>query len=559
MLAFSPGLPTGYNIFLTVLSLFAAIVLTGIGLATALSRRIDGARWLGGAIVGGGIAAMHYTGMAAFEVAGRVVWDPMLVAVSIALGALIGQPRCRPGCATTPSDRRSTAALLLTAAICSHHFTAMAAAAIMPDPSIEVPESAIPTELARGRRGARFLHDPPPRACRPRRGHSRAPSSRAGDGPHARSGERGGGGTAGLRRQLDRDRQQQFRRADRRKAPTDVAGRMLADFLPDEAARARASRRPREPIETTLRQCDGTKIPVEIILRPVDFAGKPQQCGRRARPARPQEGREHIRFLAHHDMLTGLPNRNTFNARLDEEIAGASEHRQALGGALPRSRPLQGGQRPLRPCRRRSLLQTVAKCVTSVLEEHQMMARLGGDEFAVIAPGISVRRAGRHRREHPRRHAHRKRGAATAALLSTSIGIAIFPNDALDRTRRCSTTPTPRSIAPRPKAAGPTASSRSRWARRCASGACIEHDLRHAISRRELRLVYQPQTRIDTKRGRRLRSAAAMGSSRARRNVALGLHPDRGGDRPDPADRRVGAARPPAARRPAGRGRSASP
>ena len=32
-------------------------------------------RWVGGAMVGGGIAAMHYTGMAAFEVAGIILWD----------------------------------------------------------------------------------------------------------------------------------------------------------------------------------------------------------------------------------------------------------------------------------------------------------------------------------------------------------------------------------------------------------------------------------------------------------------------------------------------------
>src|SRR5271170_8302202 len=36
MLAFTPGLPGGYNIVLTVLSLVAAIVLTGVGLTVAL-------------------------------------------------------------------------------------------------------------------------------------------------------------------------------------------------------------------------------------------------------------------------------------------------------------------------------------------------------------------------------------------------------------------------------------------------------------------------------------------------------------------------------------------
>jgi len=88
MLAFSPGLPTAYNITLTFLSLMAAIVLTAVGLAVATSSK-RGA-WIGGAIVGGGIAAMHYTGMAAFEVEGRFIWDPHLVMASIVLGVLIG-------------------------------------------------------------------------------------------------------------------------------------------------------------------------------------------------------------------------------------------------------------------------------------------------------------------------------------------------------------------------------------------------------------------------------------------------------------------------------------
>ena len=83
MLAFSPGLPTAYNIALTVLSLFAAVALTGAGLAVAISSISGAGAWLGGAMVGGGIAAMHYTGMAAFEIQGRIVWDPTLVAASI--------------------------------------------------------------------------------------------------------------------------------------------------------------------------------------------------------------------------------------------------------------------------------------------------------------------------------------------------------------------------------------------------------------------------------------------------------------------------------------------
>ena len=90
MLAFQPAVPSGYNIALTIASLVAAIALTGTGLTVGMSPRVPYARWIGGAIVGGGIAVMHYTGMAAFEIAGRVVWDLPLVAASIALGGLFG-------------------------------------------------------------------------------------------------------------------------------------------------------------------------------------------------------------------------------------------------------------------------------------------------------------------------------------------------------------------------------------------------------------------------------------------------------------------------------------
>src|SRR5579862_4944369 len=42
MLAFSPGIPTAYNIALTVLSLIVAIVLTGVGLWVATAPQVRG-------------------------------------------------------------------------------------------------------------------------------------------------------------------------------------------------------------------------------------------------------------------------------------------------------------------------------------------------------------------------------------------------------------------------------------------------------------------------------------------------------------------------------------
>ncbi|MCC8966746.1 EAL domain-containing protein [Bradyrhizobium sp. Pear76] len=134
MLAYEPGVPTGYGIVLTALSLAVAMMLTSGGLGLAAS---DSGSWrapVGGAVIGAGIASMHYLGMWALEVPGHVVWSLDLVAASIVLGMLFGYAAL--AIAVRHQDRWMTlvAALLLTLAIVSHHFTAMGAVEIVPDP-----------------------------------------------------------------------------------------------------------------------------------------------------------------------------------------------------------------------------------------------------------------------------------------------------------------------------------------------------------------------------------------------------------------------------------------
>src|SRR3981189_742982 len=62
MLAFTPGIPSGYNTALTALSLVVPILPTGVGLFISLIPNWRHGPWVGGAFVAGGIAAMHYTG-----------------------------------------------------------------------------------------------------------------------------------------------------------------------------------------------------------------------------------------------------------------------------------------------------------------------------------------------------------------------------------------------------------------------------------------------------------------------------------------------------------------
>lgn len=136
MLAYEPGVTTGYGIVLTASSLAAAMLLTSVGFGVAVGTS---GRWraaAGGVIIGGGIASMHYLGMWALEVPGRIAWSVNLVSVSIILGMCFGYAAL--AVALTYQDYRGTfaAAVLLTLAIVSHHFTAMGAVQITPDPTL---------------------------------------------------------------------------------------------------------------------------------------------------------------------------------------------------------------------------------------------------------------------------------------------------------------------------------------------------------------------------------------------------------------------------------------
>src|SRR5437667_686046 len=60
MLAYDPGVVTGYGIALTALSLAAAMLLTSTGFGYAATHHTRWSSAIGGAVVGAGIASMHY-------------------------------------------------------------------------------------------------------------------------------------------------------------------------------------------------------------------------------------------------------------------------------------------------------------------------------------------------------------------------------------------------------------------------------------------------------------------------------------------------------------------
>src|SRR6202042_2267718 len=274
-----------------------------------------------------------------------------------------------------------------------------------------------------------------------------------------------------------------------------LVGSLLESCFPDKIALAKLQAN--LPVETELRLRDGSLTPVELIMRPIFFAERPHVViAVRDLKAR-KDAEQHIHFLAHHDALTGLPNRSFFNARVDQEIA-ALEPGKSLGILcldLDRFKEINDlfghatGDRTL---------QAVASRLSALLDDRQMMARLGGDEFAILVPELAGPAAAGRLAESIL-EALRESSDAPEITIATSIGIALSPDDATDR----------QSLLNHADVALYRAKQEGRNTYRffeATMGAevrnrrLLEHDLRQAIAHKELWLAYQPQ--LDIRHGK---------------------------------------------------------
>jgi NO-binding membrane sensor protein with MHYT domain len=139
MLAFSVGAPLRYSVSITLASLAIAIVTSGFALAIASRPHLSLQRLSVGAIVmGAGISAMHYTGMAAIMIQPAITYEPRLVGASVAIAvtasfaALWLAFNLRSGQSWLTTVARAAAAVIMGLAISGMHYTAMGAAQFVP-------------------------------------------------------------------------------------------------------------------------------------------------------------------------------------------------------------------------------------------------------------------------------------------------------------------------------------------------------------------------------------------------------------------------------------------
>lgn len=145
MLAYDLPIRMAYDPLLTALSLLLALLSSGFALTVVSRLAILGPKEVdppvlvaGGVIMGAGICAMHYTGMAAMRMRPSIDYQPalfaasMLIAVGASVVALYLAFTLRDHRGRSGALPRLAAALVMGLAISGMHYTGMAAANIAP-------------------------------------------------------------------------------------------------------------------------------------------------------------------------------------------------------------------------------------------------------------------------------------------------------------------------------------------------------------------------------------------------------------------------------------------
>jgi len=206
-----------------------------------------------------------------------------------------------------------------------------------------------------------------------------------------------------------------------------------------------------------------------------------------------KESEQRLNHLAHHDILTGLPNRLLFSVNLTQTLERAKRHTQQVGLLFIDLDRFKIINDTLGHAAGDTLLETIASRLKESVRAEDTVARFGGDEFTIILSQI----------KHPEDASLLAQKINTLlsdsvtvedqeVVVTASIGISIFPDDALSG----------ENLAKAADAAMYRAKENGRntyqfysadLADMAMEHLSLEQGLRQAITRNEFVLHYQPQ------------------------------------------------------------------
>jgi diguanylate cyclase (GGDEF)-like protein/PAS domain S-box-containing protein len=185
--------------------------------------------------------------------------------------------------------------------------------------------------------------------------------------------------------------------------------------------------------ETAHRKKDGRMMPAEVNANLVQVHEQEYNCAFVRDITERKINEAELTRLATHDVLTGLPNRNLLNDRIDHAILHAKRNKEYAGVMVVDLDKFKFINDNMGHDAGDELLKEVASRMKSILRASDTVARLGGDEFVIVLEGVA----------HPEDCAlvgqklmriiakpMLVRGIATE--IGASVGIAVFPLDGED-------------------------------------------------------------------------------------------------------------------------------
>jgi diguanylate cyclase (GGDEF)-like protein len=217
------------------------------------------------------------------------------------------------------------------------------------------------------------------------------------------------------------------------------------------------------------------------------------------REAEREQANERIQYLAHHDALTGLPNRAQLREHAQHALALARRNRSTTALMMMDLDHFKDINDSLGHSVGDELLCELSKRLREGLREDDMVARLGGDEFIFVLEQVDAPDAAAVARKLIDLIGQPYRIGAHDLRVSASIGVALYPADGHDLETLLQSAD---AAMYQVKRAGRhdfrffTAAMQHRATRHLQ----MVNALRYALERKQLHVVYQPQLSLSTGR-----------------------------------------------------------
>jgi diguanylate cyclase (GGDEF)-like protein/PAS domain S-box-containing protein len=247
-------------------------------------------------------------------------------------------------------------------------------------------------------------------------------------------------------------------------------------------------------------RADGTLIDVAIYSRHLVYDEKPAVLLALMDITERKRAEARLNFMAQHDGLTGLPNRNLLRQRMDEILLHARRSSDQAAVLILGIDNFKAVNDTLGHGIGDKLLRAVAKRLQSMLREEDTLARLNSDEFAVVQSGMA-------RPEDAVLLARRLLEAigepyllgGHSVVIGASLGIAMAPGDGEESEQLLRSADMALSRA-KNDSRGTFSFFEAGMDARAQGRRKIETDLREAIEKDVLRPYYQPLVDLSTGR-----------------------------------------------------------